>query len=77
MFIIFRLFGSYEALVAGVSSDALVDLTGGVSHNVKVDDYVKSEEGKLELFDILDDCMDQSSFMNASIPVSRKLSPIA
>ncbi|XP_064639274.1 calpain-5-like [Lineus longissimus] len=67
-----KLFGSYEALVAGISSDALVDLTSGVGHIINMEDYVMSEAGRNELFDILDDCMDQSSFINASIPANGK-----
>ncbi|ESO86333.1 hypothetical protein LOTGIDRAFT_129270 [Lottia gigantea] len=61
-----KLFGSYEALTAGKSRDAMVDLTGGAGETLDMIDY-RGEEKKMRLFDILHKAKENNSLMCASI----------
>lgn len=56
-------------MVAGRPRDALVDITGGVGEVLHLDSY-KTEEQKMELFDILHESIENRSLMSASINVS-------
>ena len=40
----FRLHGSYEALIGGMSQDALVDLSGAIGETVKLNDQQLNKE---------------------------------
>ncbi|KAK6195804.1 hypothetical protein SNE40_001159 [Patella caerulea] len=61
-----KLFGSYEALTAGKSRDAMVDLTGGAGETLDIIDF-RGEERKTRLFDILHKAKINHSLMCASI----------
>lgn len=70
---IFRLLGSYGALEEGHISDALVDLTGGVTEilDLKASDLGVSEDSRAHLFHSLSGEMTDHSIICASIPVSK------
>lgn len=69
LIIILRLFGGYEALVAGKAKDAMVDMTGGVAEGIEIKDY-KTEEEKKKLFKILRKSKEAMSLISTSIAVS-------
>ncbi|XP_060083333.1 calpain-5-like [Ylistrum balloti] len=64
-----KLFGDYQSLVAGLTRDALVDMSGGVGEQLDITDY-KTEEEKMELFRILKQSYKNQSLMSASIAAS-------
>lgn len=67
-----RLAGSYEALEAGNTADALVDFTGGVCESVNLKDggYGQDVEKRQTLFKSMARAMREKSFISASIRVS-------
>lgn len=67
----FRLFGGYEALVAGKAKDAMVDMTGGVAEGIEIRDY-KNEEERKKLFKILRKSKENMSLISTSIAVSNQ-----
>lgn len=69
---LFRLFGGYEALVAGKAKDAMVDMTGGVAEGIEIKDY-KNEEERKKLFKILRKSKENMSLISTSIAVSNQL----
>ena len=71
-FSILRLFGGYEALVAGKAKDAMVDMTGGVAEGIEIKDY-KTEEEKKKLFKILRKSKEAMSLISTSIAVSMQV----
>jgi calpain-5 len=64
--------GTYEALEAGNTGDALVDFTGGVgeSVNLKEGGYANDVEKRDQLFKTMLKGMKDKSLMSASIKVS-------
>ncbi|CAH1782218.1 unnamed protein product [Owenia fusiformis] len=62
-----KLFGSYEALSGGRARDALVDMTGGVGELVELEEWTENDKKKQELFDNLDEAMENNSLVSASI----------
>lgn len=71
-FYLFRLFGGYEALVAGKAKDAMVDMTGGVAEGIEIKDY-KNEEERKTLFKILRKSKENMSLISTSIAVSTQM----
>lgn len=67
-----RLLGSYDHLEEGHISDALVDMTGGVSEiiDLKSREYDSSDDMRSELLHLLTSEMANHSIMCASIVVS-------
>ena len=67
-----RLAGSYEALEAGNTADALVDFTGGVCESVNLKDggYSQDVEKRQTLFKSMERAMREKSLISASIRVS-------
>lgn len=61
-----KLFGGYEALVAGKAKDAMVDMTGGVAEGIEIRDY-KNEEERKKLFKILRKSKENMSLISTSI----------
>lgn len=64
--------GSYEALEAGNTGDALVDFTGGVCESVNLKDggYIQDLEKRQALFKSMERAMREMSLISASIRVS-------
>lgn len=64
--------GTYEALEAGNTGDALVDFTGGVgeSVNLKEGGYANDQKKREELFKTMQKGEKDKSLMSASIKVS-------
>lgn len=58
-----KLYGSYEAIKGGVTSEALEDLTGGVAQSYDLDDMISSSQ----LFTIIEKGFERSSLMGCSI----------
>ena len=67
----FRLAGSYEALEAGNTGDALVDFTGGVCESINLKDggYSEDVEKRLTLFKSMERATKEKSLISASIRV--------
>ena len=67
----FRLAGSYEALEAGNTGDALVDFTGGVCESINLKDggYSEDAEKRLTLFKSMERATREKSLISASIRV--------
>ena len=67
--------GSYEALEAGNTGDALVDFTGGVCESVNLKDggYNQDLEKRQALFKSMERAMKEKSLISASIRVSATL----
>ena len=67
----FRLAGSYEALEAGNTGDALVDFTGGVCESINLKDggYSQDVEKRLTLFKSMERATREKSLISASIRV--------
>nr|XP_022343064.1 calpain-5-like [Crassostrea virginica]XP_022343065.1 calpain-5-like [Crassostrea virginica] len=66
-----KLFGGYEALVAGKAKDAMVDMTGGVAEGIEIKDYTTEEE-KRKLFKILRKSKEAMSLISTSIAATGK-----
>ena len=66
-----RLAGSYEALEAGNTGDALVDFTGGVCESINLKDggYGQDTEKRQALFKSMERAMREKSLISASIRV--------
>lgn len=66
-----RLAGSYEALEAGNTGDALVDFTGGVCESINLKDggYSQDTEKRQTLFKSMERAMKEKSLISASIRV--------
>ena len=66
-----RLAGSYEALEAGNTGDALVDFTGGVCESINLKDggYSQDTEKRQALFKSMERAMREKSLISASIRV--------
>jgi len=64
---VLRLFGSYEALEGGMTTDALVDFTGGTSYRI---DLTKKHELPQDFFAQLQRLDRMSTLMSCSINVS-------
>ena len=64
--------GSYEALEAGNTGDALVDFTGGVCESVNLKDgrYGQDAEKRHALFKSMERAMREKSLISASIRVN-------
>ena len=64
--------GSYEALEAGNTGDALVDFTGGVCESVNLKDggYSQDAEKRHALFKSMERAMREKSLISASIRVN-------
>ena len=71
-FCFLRMAGSYEALEAGNTGDALVDFTGGVCESISLKDggYSQDQEKRLVLFKSMQRAMRDKSLIGASIRVS-------
>ena len=67
----YRLAGSYEALEAGSTADALVDFTGGVSESVNLKDggYSEDLDKRMDLFKVMLRAMKDNSLCSASVRV--------
>ena len=63
--------GSYEALEAGNTGDALVDFTGGVCESINLKDggYGQDTEKRQTLFKSMERAMREKSLISASIRV--------
>ena len=63
--------GSYEALEAGNTGDALVDFTGGVCESINLKDggYSQDTEKRQALFKSMERAMREKSLISASIRV--------
>lgn len=61
LFIFFRLYGSYEALKGGITSEALEDLTGGLT------EFFKVKEIKKDLLQIIKRGFEAGSLFGCSI----------
>ena len=63
--------GTYEALEAGNTGDALVDFTGGVGEaiNLREGGYANDSEKRVQLFKTMQKGMKDKSLMSASIKV--------
>lgn len=61
-----KVFGSYEVLTGGKARDALVDMTGGVGECFSLKDFT-NETQRMELFDNLEEAMENTSLISASI----------
>ena len=68
----FRLAGSYEALEAGNTGDALVDFTGGVCESINLKDggYSQDTDKRQALFKSMERATRDKSLISASIRVS-------
>ena len=66
-----RLAGSYEALEAGNTGDALVDFTGGVCESINLKDggYSQDTEKRQTLFKSMERATREKSLISASIRV--------
>lgn len=64
--------GSYEALEAGNTGDALVDFTGGVCESINLKDggYSQDLDKRQALFKSMERAMREKSLISASIRVS-------
>lgn len=67
--------GSYEALEAGNTGDALVDFTGGVCESINLKDggYNQDLEKRQALFKSMERAMREKSLISASIRVSTQM----
>ena len=63
--------GSYEALEAGNTADALVDFTGGVSESVSMatEGHREDPDKRMLLFKVLEKARKNDSLISASIRV--------
>ena len=74
---VIRMAGSYEALEAGNTGDALVDFTGGVCESIDLKNggYIEDLDKRMTLFKSMERAMREKSLISASIRVSGKLIP--
>ncbi|XP_011408714.2 PREDICTED: calpain-5-like [Amphimedon queenslandica] len=72
-----KLAGSYEALSGGLTGDALVDFTGGVTETITLQsgDLADDEEKRKQLFDELIRAHEHHAMMSCSIEVKEGESP--
>ncbi|KAK3699441.1 hypothetical protein QZH41_018607, partial [Actinostola sp. cb2023] len=69
-----KMAGTYEALEAGNTGDALVDFTGGVGEaiNLREGGYANDSEKRVQLFKTMQKGMKDKSLMSASIKISNR-----
>ncbi|EDO34860.1 predicted protein [Nematostella vectensis] len=69
-----KLAGTYEALAAGSTADALVDFTGGVAEAISLSNggYAEDQEKRLQLFKTLERGHKEKSLMSASIKINNR-----